>query len=228
MFHVTLTFDNGPEPEVTPAVLDMLAHTGVRATFFVVGEKLARDGRRRLAERAAAEGHWIGNHTWSHSVPLGESGAGAPEREIGETQRLIGDLAHPDRLFRPFGRGGAIGPHLLNRAAAEYLATGGYTCLLWNAIPRDWADPEGWVDRALGQCAAQPWTLLVLHDLPTGAMAHLERFIAAVHQRGGRFRQDFPPDCVSMRRGAALPGLEAIVAAGEPSAPGLHRKTALG
>jgi peptidoglycan/xylan/chitin deacetylase (PgdA/CDA1 family) len=218
MFDVTLSFDNGPEPEVTPAVLDVLARAGARSTFFVVGEKLARDRRRMLSERAAAEGHWIGNHTWTHSVPLGECCAATAEREIDETQRAIGALAHPDRLFRPFGRGGAIGRHLLSRAAAEHLAEGGYTCVLWNAIPRDWADPEGWAATALDQCAAQPWSLVVLHDLPTGAMAHLERFIAAVRERGGRFRQDFPPDCVPMRRGTALPGFEAIVAASVPSA----------
>ena len=70
-FDVTLTFDNGPEPEVTPGVLDTLAAAGIKATFFVLGHKLALPGRRALAERAAAEGHWIGNHTYTHSTPLG-------------------------------------------------------------------------------------------------------------------------------------------------------------
>ena len=68
---VTLTFDNGPEPEVTPAVLEVLRRRGLRASFFVLGHKLADPARRALAERAHAEGHWIGNHTFTHAVPLG-------------------------------------------------------------------------------------------------------------------------------------------------------------
>ena len=67
MFDLTLSFDNGPEPDVTPAVLDILARRNLRATFFVIGDKLAQPGRRALAERAHAEGHWIGNHSYTHS-----------------------------------------------------------------------------------------------------------------------------------------------------------------
>ena len=65
------------------------------------------------------------------------------------------------------------------------------TCVLWNAIPRDWADPDGWAEVALEQCLAQPRTLLVLHDLPTGAMRHLGGFIAACAGTAA-FRQEFP------------------------------------
>ncbi len=81
------------------------------------------------------------------------------------------------------------------------LQAGGFTCVLWNAIPRDWDRPEQWVDTALAQFAAQPWTLMVLHDLPTGAMRHLERFLVEVRRRGCRFRQDFPPCCLPITAG---------------------------
>jgi hypothetical protein len=82
------------------------------------------------------------------------------------------------------------------------------TCVLWNAIPRDWEDPRGWAEVALAQCLAQPWTLLVLHDLPTGAMGRLKIFIERVMDHGGRFRQDFPPACVPILRGEVLTPLE--------------------
>jgi peptidoglycan/xylan/chitin deacetylase (PgdA/CDA1 family) len=72
MFDLTLTFDNGPHPDVTPEVLDCLAQRDIRTTFFVVGERLAQPGARRICERAHTEGHWIGNHTWTHSIPLAE------------------------------------------------------------------------------------------------------------------------------------------------------------
>jgi peptidoglycan-N-acetylglucosamine deacetylase len=65
----------------------------------------------------------------------------------------------------------------------------------------------------LEQSAAQPWTLLVLHDLPNGAMRHLEKFIDGIRQRGGTFTQDFPPECIPIRRGEVLASLTPYVAA---------------
>ena len=180
----------------------------------MLGAKLADPARRRLAERAHAAGHWIGNHTMTHGTPLGRlKDAAAARREILETEKLIGPLAHPDRLFRPFGGEGKIGPHLLSSAAVNVLEKNRMTCVLWNAIPRDWDDPRGWVETALAQCRAQPWTLLVLHDLPTGAMDNLATLIARARERGGDFRQDFPPECVPIRRGEVLAALHPYVTA---------------
>lgn len=202
---VTLSFDNGPEPGVTEQVLEVLKQEQILATFFVLGAKLVDPARRKLAEHAHAEGHWIGNHTLTHARPLGTiSDPGAARREILDAEMLIGELAHPDRLFRPFGGGGALGPHLLSAAAVDVLKKERMTCVLWNAVPRDWQDPEGWVERALEQCLAQPWTLLVLHDLPTRAMSRLSGFISSAREHGASFRQDFPPECVPVRRGEVI------------------------
>ena len=202
MFDLTLSFDNGPEPQVTPFVLDTLSRHRVHATFFVLGSKLADPARRRLAERAHAEGHWIGNHTMSHATPLGLlREPGTARREILDAQAQIGSLSHDERFFRPFGGGGALGPHLLNQAALEVLREEKMTCVLWNAIPRDFADPEGWVDTALAQCASQARTLMVLHDLPNGAMDRLDAFVTEAAARGARFCQEFPPECLPVRRG---------------------------
>ena len=214
MFDVTLTFDNGPELDVTPALLDVLAGRSIRATFFVLGNKLADPARRKLAERAHAEGHWIGNHTWSHATPLGLlDDPAAPECEIGRAQSEIGALAHPDKFFRPFGAGGNLDRRLLSRAALDYLVGGGFTCVLWNAVPRDWEDTDGWVERALEQIRTQSWSMVVLHDLPTGAMRHLPQFIDAVTAGHGRFRQDFPPGCTPIVGGRIVGEIEPIVAA---------------
>jgi peptidoglycan-N-acetylglucosamine deacetylase len=224
MFDITLSFDNGPEPEATPAVLDVLARRNIKATFFVIGRKLEDPARRALAERAQREGHWIGNHTYTHATPLGLSASpDVAEQEIGRTQRAIGPLAHPDRLFRPFGGGGNLDRRLLNRAVLDYLVHGRYTLVLWSAIPRDWEAPEDWVERALGQCRARAWTLIVLHDLPTGAMAHLDRFIGAAGEAGARFRQEFPPDCVPIVRGEIVRPVEPYTAAALGDAPAAAR-----
>lgn len=212
MYDLTLSFDNGPEPSVTPFVLDELGRRGIRTTFFVIGEKLSAPGGRALAERAKAEGHHIGNHTWTHSIPLGRrTEPDIAEVEIGRTQALMGDLVHADRYFRPFGGGGLIGAHLMNAGVLNFLQAGGYTCVLWNSIPRDFADADGWVETALAQCESQPWTLMVLHDLPNGATRHLPRFLDEVAARGGRIRQDFPPDCLPIVRGEVVSDIEPLV-----------------
>jgi peptidoglycan-N-acetylglucosamine deacetylase len=203
MFELTVTFDNGPEPSVTPGVLDVLARHGVASSFFVIGNKLQNPQARACVERAHSEGHWIGNHTWTHTRPLGEQpGAQAAQLEIGRTQAEIGSLSHHPPLFRPTGGGGNLDRRLLSPEAARMLQAGGFSCVLWNAVPRDWENPDGWVDTALAQLALQPWTLMVLHDLPNGAMRHLDRFLVEVSRRGGQFRQDFPPVCLPITGGS--------------------------
>jgi peptidoglycan/xylan/chitin deacetylase (PgdA/CDA1 family) len=211
---VTLTFDNGPEPSVTPSVLNVLAGHGVLGTFFVIGSKLLDPMARACAERAHAEGHWIGNHTWTHSRPLGEQpGDEAAKLEIGRTQAEIGALSHDPPLFRPTGGGGNLDRRLLSPQAAAMLQAGGYTCVLWNAVPRDWERPDSWVDVALAQIAAQASTLMVLHDLPTGAMGHLDRFLTEASRRGCRFRQDFPPASLVITAGMVTGPLADFVSA---------------
>jgi len=67
----------------TRRILRLLAEHEARATFFVLGSKIADKKRRALAKRAHAEGHWIGNHTWSHAEPLGrlkDAGRARPEQ----------------------------------------------------------------------------------------------------------------------------------------------------
>lgn len=200
---ICLTFDNGPEPEVTPGVLEVLARRGLAATFFVVGGKLRESPA--LAERAKAEGHRIGNHTLTHGVPLGRRSAAESVAEIAETDALMGALHGPDRLFRPNGGGGALGPHLLSAAALRHLKEHRHTIVLWNAVPGDFRDPDGWPLTARGMIeAATAPVLLVLHDLPNGAMRHLDRFLGGLLDAGAAFTQEPPSSCVPLRRGVDL------------------------
>ncbi|MEZ5820592.1 MAG: polysaccharide deacetylase family protein [Xanthobacteraceae bacterium] len=218
MFDLTLSFDNGPEPGITGNVLDILAERGIRSTFFVIGNKLEDPERLRLVHRAHGEGHWIGNHTFTHSLPLGrQRDADSAEKEIARSQAALGELTHPDRWFRPFGGGGKLDDGLLKPSVVDYLTRNRFTCVLWNAIPRDWDDPDGWVERALDQCRSQPWSLMVLHDLPSGAMDHIEEFLDRAQAAGARFRQDFPPACVPIRRGEIILPIDRYVSSIEES-----------
>jgi len=205
---VTLTFDNGPSA-TTAEVLDILSANGIRSTFFVVGDQLKQPGARELAERALAEGHWIGNHTLTHSVQFGDADDPAvAAREIGETQDLIGPMAHPDKLFRPAGGGGILDRRLFSRAAINYLLQHRYTCVLWSCVPHDWDQPDTWVQRCLSEVATQPWSVVVVHDLPTGAMSHLPELLDGLDALGAEIVQEFPDSCVPIRGGVCIGPLE--------------------
>jgi peptidoglycan-N-acetylglucosamine deacetylase len=212
MKKVTLSFDNGPDPGgTTGVVLDELARRGILATFFVVGRRLARPGGLDLARRARDAGHWIGNHTLTHGEMLGDSGDPSfAEREIGETQALIGDLAHPERLFRPHG-GGVISQRLLSPSAVSYLVSGGYTCVLWTSVPRDWEAGGAWVDRCVADIDAQDWTVVVMHDLPGGGMPYLPALLDRIEAAGAEIVQAFPPACLPIRRGVIEADLSPFV-----------------
>jgi peptidoglycan/xylan/chitin deacetylase (PgdA/CDA1 family) len=210
---VTLSFDNGPHPGVTPMVLQTLARYGVAATFFVLGKNIETSEGRAVMAEAHARGHWIGNHTYHHETPLGlVEDAVASVQEIERTDALIGDYAPLSPLFRPYGQGGMLDHRLLSEAAVDHLVKRRATCVTWNAVPRDWVDPYGWVDTALRQIGEQEESLVVLHDTPTGAMVHLERFIEGALSSGAAFRQEFPEDCVLIWEGAPTASLDGYVA----------------
>jgi peptidoglycan/xylan/chitin deacetylase (PgdA/CDA1 family) len=96
---VALTFDDGPDPDATPRLLDVLAARRVRATFFLIGERAAR--HPDLVRAIAAAGHEVGNHTWRHR----NAWFLAPEataREIEDGGRILADiLGRGPRLYRP-------------------------------------------------------------------------------------------------------------------------------
>jgi peptidoglycan-N-acetylglucosamine deacetylase len=206
---VTLSFDNGPWPDATPRILDILRRRGIRASFFVVGARLADPLAKLAAERAKSEGHWIGNHTMTHSGPLGlMDDPRKALQEISDAQVALGALAHPDRLFRPTGKG-RLGSHVLTSATADYLAVNKYTVVTWNNVPRDW-EGESWVGRALDGLKGYDWSLLVLHDHHLASMMHtLDEFLDRISDHF-EIMQEFPAACVPMRRGevqSALAGL---------------------
>jgi peptidoglycan-N-acetylglucosamine deacetylase len=197
---VSLTFDNGPDATTTPEVLDTLDAADVKATFFMLGSRLAKPGAREIAQDVRARGHRIGNHTWSHRQ-LGTLDPAQAVEEIERTQALLDELVDADRLFRPAAGGGVIGPAMMCAAASDCLIGGGYSCVLWNSVPRDWEDIDGWAQTALADVRRHDWSVVVVHDLATGAMRQLGGFLAQAKALGAEFSQDFPADCTPIWRG---------------------------
>lgn len=126
---IALTFDDGPHPIYTPAILDRLAHHGAKATFFVVGERAA--AHPEVIRRIITEGHAIGHHTYRHDS-LGTMSTTALERDIQQTDAVLGKSAGiRSLLFRPpFGKIGA------RRMLALWRR--GMCVVLWNRDPRDY------------------------------------------------------------------------------------------
>ena len=130
---IALTFDDGPNPAFTPRLLELLDHQGVKATFFLVG-KYARQ-QPALTQLIAANGHLIGNHTWSHPN-LASTAPQKVREELRTTSEALEQIiGKPIRFFRPpFG---ARRPHVLHTAREL-----GLTPVTWNAMTNDWAEPS--------------------------------------------------------------------------------------
>ncbi|MDI3280153.1 MAG: polysaccharide deacetylase family protein [Bacillota bacterium] len=152
---LALTFDDGPDPRYTPQILDLLAAHGARATFFVVGRKVR--AHPKLVQRMVAEGHEVGNHTFSHRHAWWTP----PQRvrsEIEEGERAIEEVAgQKPRYFRPpWG-----GFNLLS----GLVALRRYQVVLWSCEVRDWA--AGTTSRRLAEevlSRAEAGEIVDLHD----------------------------------------------------------------
>ena len=232
MRKLTLSFDNGPDPDCTPEVLDVLAKRGIKASFFVCAEgnnthpamPAATPESLALLRRVRDEGHWIGNHSLTHTLELGTTrDRQAIDREIGHAQSLLGDLVEEHRLFRPYMGGGILGPRCFSPEAVDYLCENKYTTVMFNCVPRDWEIPETWPEEAFRQGEDLDWMLVITHDVGlTGAMRHLPRFLDECIDRGIEFVQEFPPDCTPIVRGEILGSLEGLVCGEEPETPSEH------
>jgi len=153
---VALTFDDGPDPEVTPAVLERLAGRGARASFFAIGRRAA--AHPELAAEIARRGHRLENHTWSHPKHFALLGPRAALAEIDRAQAALADLAGaPPAWFRaPAGfRGPWLAPPLTRRG----LTLASWTRRGFDTVAADPARVEARLTRGLAA-----GDVLMLHD----------------------------------------------------------------
>jgi len=142
---ISLTFDDGPSPRYTGRILDVLAETGLKGTFFVVGKRAAR--WPSLIRRMVDEGHRLGNHTWSHPN-LGDLSARQIHEELNQTRDAVFDALGYEvdmRLIRPPYGAPYFGP--ANQAwrdrrmakVSAVLHERGELCILWQMASGDTA-----------------------------------------------------------------------------------------
>jgi peptidoglycan/xylan/chitin deacetylase (PgdA/CDA1 family) len=154
---LALTFDDGPNPEVTPRLLDLLAERRQRATFFVIGQHVRAHGA--LVRRMVDEGHAIGRHSDGHSRWFNCWGPAAVARDLDACGQAIADAAGipPPRLFRP-----PVG--LKNPLVAHAVRRLGLRTVTWSARGFDTTGAApAVVLRRLGR-GLGPGSILLLHD----------------------------------------------------------------
>lgn len=145
---LALTFDDGPNPAITPQLLDLLARYDARATFFVIG-RFVRECPDLLRE-LAARGHAIGNHSETHAN-LFWLGRASLREELGRCQDRVASMlgAPPDLMRPPFG----VRNPFVNGVARE---VGIRSVVMWTLIPRDWLErPAEWLIRRMQPIAGR-------------------------------------------------------------------------
>ena len=178
---IALTFDDGPTPETTPAVLDTLARHGVRATFFVLGENVAR--HPELLRRIVAEGHGVGIHAYHHTpfVLLSWKRVG---QEIVRTRAAVRRACPQDEggvwLRPPHGFKTLTLPWVAHRAGCRLVA--------WSVNAHDYRvrDPAEIAQTVLDR--AFPGAIILLHDGPSNraTVAALPPLLEGLQGRGCR------------------------------------------
>lgn len=152
---VAVTFDDGPDPAVTPRVLDLLAERGARATFFVLTDRAV--SHPELIRRIAAEGHELGLHADRHerltAVPIRELG-----RRLRAARGLLEDITQARvRFFRPPFGAQSLPSYLTARAC-------GLDVVVWGPYAEDWVQAAPEVVAARGLERLESGEVLLLHD----------------------------------------------------------------
>lgn len=177
---MVLSFDDGPDPRYTPDILATLRRHRVRAMFFVCGEMA--DVHRDLLREMSADGHVVGNHTWSHPLVPKLSRA-AIHDELGRTSEVIEEVlgAAPLWYRAPYGA--------WNRHSFEIGAAMGMEPMAWTVDTLDWTEPgTGTIVRRVRKGAA-PGVVLLSHDAGgdrSQSVAALRRYLPELLGKGYR------------------------------------------
>lgn len=176
---VAMTFDDGPHPRNTPRLLDMLRERNIKATFYLIGNRVVT--WPEIAKRIADEGHEVGNHSWSHPF-LSKLGNTQVLREIDKTTMAIWNATgRPPVTFRPpYGA--------FTRQQRSWLHQGRkLPTVLWSVDPADWRRPGSSVvaRRILKQ--SHKGAIILSHDIHRGTIDAMPTTLDGLSKRGMTF-----------------------------------------
>jgi peptidoglycan/xylan/chitin deacetylase (PgdA/CDA1 family) len=154
--YVYLTFDDGPDPESTPAILEVLTQTDVKATFFLVGARVAR--YPHLARQIAEMGHPIAEHGYTHLHPWTTGPIRVAADLLRGGKAVLQYRSSNDRgLFRPpYGK--------LNLVTLLYIWLGRRQCAFWDIDPKDYSSNSSTEVARFVMDRISPGSVILLHD----------------------------------------------------------------
>ena len=187
-----LTFDDGPDPKITPQILGLLAQSGMKATFFLIGDRVRE--HPNLARRIVQEGHGIGNHSSFHSLGFAFQGMGGLRRDLEAAQLVIEEATGVcPRFFRaPFGIRSPLLEPVLFALGLELVS--------WTRRGYDTREVDPELVLARLSKPLETGSILLLHDgktpgahpQATGALGVLPALLATI--RDGGFTSQVLPD----------------------------------
>lgn len=150
---IALTFDDGPWPNSTQQILDILKENKIKATFFWVGAALKN--HKNIAKTVVNEGHVVANHSWSHRY--GKHSSEAAAKEIESTAQLIEELTGIESpIFRPPGGN-------MTNGLVDYVLGKNYVNVMWSADSQDWKSSSGKIiDQVLKD--SKSGGIVLMHD----------------------------------------------------------------
>ncbi len=177
--HIAMTFDDGPHPQNTPRLLDMLAARNIKATFYVIGRSV--DLHPGVLRRTVAEGHEIGNHSHTHRL-LSKLGDSEVRQEMQRCQDAVGRAAGVRmRTMRP-PYGGLLQSQreLVHREL-------GYPTILWSVDPLDWKRPGPSVVSSRIISGTTAGGIVLAHDLHSQTVDAMPATFDGLLRRGFKF-----------------------------------------
>ena len=177
--YIAITFDDGPHPKNTPRLLNMLRARNIKATFYMVGSNV--DLYPQVVRRVVAEGHEIGNHSYSHRL-FSKMGDSEIRQELSRTRDAVQRAAgvQPLTLRPPFGG-------MLTRQREWVNAEFGYPIILWSIDPLDWKRPGPSVVCSRIVSATTPGSISLAHDLHSQTVDAMPATLDGLLQRGFKF-----------------------------------------
>ncbi len=176
---VALTFDDGPHPQLTPKLLDILKAHNAKATFFVIGRNAAE--YPDIMKRIVAEGHEVGNHSWSHPA-LPRLSRARLDDEISRTTKIIEQTTgRPVTIMRP--PYGAINASVRQALTRDHKLN----VIMWSVDPLDWKYRNaGRVTQQLVS-GAHPGGILLAHDIHPSTVQAIPTTLESLKAKGYEF-----------------------------------------
>jgi peptidoglycan/xylan/chitin deacetylase (PgdA/CDA1 family) len=177
--YIAITFDDGPHPQNTPRLLDMLRARNIKATFYVIGRSV--ELYPQIVRRTVAEGHEIGNHTHTHRL-LSKLSDSEVRSELSRCQDAIARAAgvRPRTMRPPYGG-------LLQRQRELVHAEFGYPTILWSVDPLDWKRPGPSVVTSRILSGTSAGGIVLAHDLHSQTVDAMPATLDGLLRRGFKF-----------------------------------------